>query len=341
MSRWNIRIQQWPHVIEDNGKSILESALASGVPFPHGCRSGDCGQCKCQLSEGRVRQQASSPEALSRSEREAGFILACRSRPTSDVALRWLADHPAGQIKAERFKARITALNRLSHDVMEVRLDSSTRKLDYLPGQFARLAFKRLPARSYSMAGLPEDEELSFHIRMLPEGKVSAYLASAARVGDQVMIEAPLGTACWTGADSRPVVLAAGGTGFAPIISILRAALRDGQQRIHLYHGVRRPHDAYSLDQLRQFCAEANLQCNIVCTEGESGQHRRGHLHEAIAEDFADFSDHRVFMAGPPPMTRALQSLVAARGADPADVLVDSFTPAPQPRSIWHKMFGL
>jgi CDP-4-dehydro-6-deoxyglucose reductase/ferredoxin-NAD(P)+ reductase (naphthalene dioxygenase ferredoxin-specific) len=342
MTRWKIRIQQWPNEIVHKGGSILDSALDAGVPFPHGCRSGDCGQCKCHLSEGLVSQQACSPEALSRSEREAGYILACRSRPKSDVAIRWLADSASNQIRPVRIKTKVSSLNRLSRDVIEVKLTSSSQRLQFLPGQFARLTFKRLPPRSYSMAGLPDDDEISFHIRILPAGKVSSYLANACRIGDPVTVEAPLGTASWSGADDRPLVLAAGGTGFAPISSILRAALRDGQRRIHLYHGVRRLDDAYSRDYVQRLSAGSDLRYSIVCVEGDGGtDHRRGHLHEAIAEDFADFSGHRLFMAGPPPMTQALQSLVSERGARSDDVFVDSFTPAARTITLWQKLLGL
>jgi len=342
MTRWKIRIQQWPDEIKHTRGSILDSALDAGVPFPHGCRSGDCGQCKCHLSEGLVTQQACSPDALSRSEREAGYILACRSRPKSDVAIRWLADSASSQIRVVRIKTRVSCLNRLSRDVIEVKLAPADQPLRFLPGQFARLSFKRLPSRSYSMAGLPDDEELSFHIRILPAGKVSGYLANGCRVGDPVTVEAPLGAACWTGADDRPVVLAAGGTGFAPISSILRAALRDGQKSIHLYHGVRRPDDAYSRPHVHQLGAGSALHYHVVCMEGDGAKdHRHGHLHEAIAEDFSDFSGYRVFMAGPPPMTAALQTLASARGASPDDIFVDSFTPAAGSRPFWQRLFGL
>lgn len=341
MTRWTIRIQQWPDAIEHKGGSILDSALDAGVPFPHGCRSGDCGQCKCHLSEGLVKQQACSPDALSRSEREAGYILACRSRPKSDVAIRWLADCARSQIRVVRIKTSVSGLSRLSRDVIEVRLAPANQPLRFLPGQFARLTFKRLPPRSYSMAGLPDDDKLSFHIRILPAGKVSSYLANGCRIGDPVTVEAPLGTACWTGADGRPVVLAAGGTGFAPISSILRAALRDGQRRIHLYHGVRRPDDAYSRDHVQQLGAGATVHYHVVCVEGDGKDHRRGHLHEAIAEDFADFSGYRLFMAGPPPMTAALQTLASARGASPDDIFVDSFTPAATSKPLWQRVLGI
>ena len=44
-----IQIAQWPQPIEAGRQRILEAALDAGVPFPHGCGTGECGSCKCQL----------------------------------------------------------------------------------------------------------------------------------------------------------------------------------------------------------------------------------------------------------------------------------------------------
>ncbi len=69
-----------------NGTTILEAAEALGVDIPFECRAGVCGQCKTKLRSGTVTMD--SDEALSRSEKTAGWILACQAHPgNGDVAV--------------------------------------------------------------------------------------------------------------------------------------------------------------------------------------------------------------------------------------------------------------
>lgn len=61
--------------------TILEAALAAGVPIDSSCRVGDCGTCKLRLLHGEVEQ--SRVEGLSPEEEQAGYVLTCVSHPRS------------------------------------------------------------------------------------------------------------------------------------------------------------------------------------------------------------------------------------------------------------------
>src|SRR5258708_30626975 len=74
-------------VTVDIGQTILEAALRQGVPYPHGCRSGNCGACKSRLQLGTIDLMPHSEFALNAAERRDGLILACRALPCSHVPL--------------------------------------------------------------------------------------------------------------------------------------------------------------------------------------------------------------------------------------------------------------
>src|SRR3546814_17229750 len=76
-----LTIRQWPLPIETGKATILDAALDRGVPFPHGCRTGECGTCKCLLLSGDVAMKNYDSAALSASETASGFVLPCRARP--------------------------------------------------------------------------------------------------------------------------------------------------------------------------------------------------------------------------------------------------------------------
>ena len=85
-----VTIEQWPRPVRvPAGQTILEAAMAVGVPYPHGCRSGNCGACKSRLISGDVDLAPYSDRALSAEERHGGFILACRARPHGDCTVAW------------------------------------------------------------------------------------------------------------------------------------------------------------------------------------------------------------------------------------------------------------
>lgn len=69
------------------GTTILQAALDAGIRFPHRCRAGACGTCKCRLIEGHVRELTDKSYLLSADELRADYILACQSIPTSDVRI--------------------------------------------------------------------------------------------------------------------------------------------------------------------------------------------------------------------------------------------------------------
>jgi naphthalene 1,2-dioxygenase ferredoxin reductase component len=337
-----IHIHDWPKPVEAGRHRILEAALDAGVPFPHGCGSGECGSCKCRLLEGEVVCDSYSPDALSADERESGLILACRSRPVTDVSVKWLSKvAPMPMVKLE---LKVAAIERPSADVVVLTLAlGAGRSFEFRAGQFAKLRFGKLPARSYSMANPPGQDHLVFHIRVLPDGRVSGPVARDLRVGHSVEVRGPFGDACWDGVKPEPLLLLAGGTGLAPILSVLDAALRDGQpaQQIHVYHGVRTEADLYAREQMHKRVREHGVRFVPVFAEGTRPTDRNGHLHEALARDFADFSGAHIFVAGPPPMIDAVTDLAVNRGADPHRIRADAFVAAvPEKRSLWERITG-
>jgi alkane 1-monooxygenase len=66
-------------------ETLLQAALRQGLEFPHSCRVGGCGTCRCRLLEGRVRPLTESSYVLLDEELAQGYVLACQSVPLTDV----------------------------------------------------------------------------------------------------------------------------------------------------------------------------------------------------------------------------------------------------------------
>jgi naphthalene 1,2-dioxygenase ferredoxin reductase component len=331
--------------VESRKGTILDAALAAGVPFPHSCRVGECGACKSRLLCGEVFSLEPADSALlSPSERAAGVILPCRSWPKSDITVAWLADVDLARAAPVRqVKAGVVGLEDTTHDVKRLRLEVNGSPLAFAPGQYARLHFGRQPARSYSMANRPDEHVLEFHIRRVPGGSASGYVAEHLRLGEIVRLEGPFGTATLQQSHDGEIVAAAGGSGLAPIMSIVRTALSNRfASPIHLYFGVRDERDVYDEGELRALVAShPNLRVQIVLSAAHSAERRTGFVHEAIASDFPSLIGFKLYAAGPPPMVDAVTALAKSRGTRTSDIHADAFTssaPSAQGRDIFPRL---
>jgi CDP-4-dehydro-6-deoxyglucose reductase/ferredoxin-NAD(P)+ reductase (naphthalene dioxygenase ferredoxin-specific) len=338
-----IHVENWPQPIEAGRLRILEAALDAGVPYPHGCGSGECGGCKSELLAGEVTLDAYSRDALSDAERARGVILACRARLKSDVTVRWLsAVQPLPMVM---LNARVQEIEAVAHDVVVLKLVLPQGvAFAFRPGQYAKLRMGKLPTRSFSMANQPGDGRLEFHIRVLPDGMVSGFIAEQLQVGQTVEVRGPFGDAHWEdqpGHAAEPLLLLAGGTGLAPMVSVLDAALRSGVpgRSIHLYHGVRGVRDLYARAHLTARAQRQGFRFVPVFSGEGVAAERSGMLHEAMAEDFSNLAATRIFVAGPPPMVDAVKAQAMRLGAQPSRIRADGFYAAvPEKKSLWERV---
>jgi len=327
---FTVTIEQHPEPITvEPGETVLDAALAQGVAYPHGCRSGNCGACKSRLQSGDIDLAAYSEFALSDEERAAGLILACRAMPWSDAAVSWLETDEVVAHPQRRMTCRVVGLDAMTHDIKRVRLAiESGGPFTFSPGQYAALRFTGFPPRDYSMANRPEEPILEFHIRRTAPRSASAHVADGLALGDSVLVEGPFGSSWLRQTHTGPIIAVAGGSGLAPIKSIVESALASGmRQPIHLYVGVRDERDLYLEDHFLELARRyANLRFTPVLSEPSGATSRRvGLVHEAAAADLADFDGAKAYLAGPPAMVEAATQLFEARGLRRQDIHADAF----------------
>ena len=311
------------------GQTILEAALAAGVPFPHGCRSGNCGACKSRLESGEVELTPYSEFALSEAERQTGLILACRAVPWSDVGLAWLDADETVAHPLRYLTCRVVALDDATHDIKRLRLAiEAGGPFTFSAGQYAALTFAGQAARDYSMANRPDEAVLEFHIRRANGGAASNYAATRLKFGDTVKVEGPYGASWLREKHTGPILAIAGGSGLAPIKSIVESALAAGMaQPIDLYLGVRAERDLYLEDHFQALAARhGNLRFVPVLSQPDGDTvRRRGLVHETAADDHRDLDGAKAYLAGPPVMVEAATTLLLARGVRREDIHADAF----------------
>lgn len=327
---FKVTVRQFDRPLEvEMGDTILAAALASDLPYPHGCRSGNCGACKSELLSGEVEMSPYSEFALSAEEKARGLILACRSVPWSDCEVAFLDQDDAETHPSRRLVCEVTALADATHDIRVVRMKIvEGGPFAFSAGQYASVTFPGLPPRDYSMASQPGEEELEFHIRLIEGGAVTPHVRDRLAVGDRVVVKGPLGTSHLRAGHAGPIIALAGGSGMAPIKSIVERALAAGlRQGIYLYFGVCDERDLYLEDHFAALArAHPNLHFIPVLSEPSGATDRRtGFPHDAVMADFEDLDGCKAYLAGPPPMVEAASRMLTMLGVRRQDVHADAF----------------
>lgn len=321
----------------ERDEPILAAAIRQGVGLPYGCRDGACGSCKSRLLEGRVVHGAHQLKALSVEEEADGFILTCCATPQTDCVVEARSVPGAGQFPVLKLPSRVLSIDRPAPDVAIVRLQlPANQNLQYHAGQYVEFILQGGARRSYSMANAPHDlgtpPAIELHIRHMPGGRFTDHVFGAMKPRDILRVEGPFGSFFLREDSTKPIVLLASGTGFAPIKAIVEHMRMKGSDRpAVLYWGCRRKADLYLNDWCERAAAEMpKLRYVPVLSEPaaeEAWTGRTGFVHEAVMADLPDLSGHQVYACGAPVMVDSAQRDFVARCGLPAEEFyADAFT---------------
>jgi CDP-4-dehydro-6-deoxyglucose reductase, E3 len=316
----------------EEGETVLAAALRQGIHLPYGCRTGSCGTCRAHCLEGQTHYPEGPPLALTALEMDTGEALLCRAVPESDLKVEASEITAMAALRVKAMPCRVAKLEKLAHDVMGLYLRlPAVERMQFLPGQYIDILLPGNHRRSFSLANPPHDDQfLELHVRNVPGGRFSQEVFQQLQEGTLLRIQGPLGTFFLREDSARPMIMIAGGTGYAPIQSILRHIFEQGQQReIVFYWGARAARDLYADAKLKAWALEhPRFRYIPVLSEPMPEDHwqgRVGFVHDAVLADFADLSGHDIYLSGPPPMVNAARTAFPLHRADPLHIYSDSF----------------
>jgi CDP-4-dehydro-6-deoxyglucose reductase, E3 len=311
---------------------LLEAAADAGLNLPHSCIGGNCGACKARLMTGEIHYPNGPPLGLSAAEVADGLILLCQARALTDLSVETFEVRAADAATTKRLPCRIERSVALSHDVMGLFLRLPIAEdFRFAAGQYIDILLPGGRRRSFSIASPPHDARpLELHIRHIAGGEFSDRLFHEDMRSALLTIEGPLGTFTYRPqpGEAPRMLLIGGGTGIAPLLSILRDLIENGIQRnMQLYWGVRTEQDLYAHATLEQLSRRAaSLTYVPVLSEAGPGwRGATGWVHEAALKGIPDLETLEVYAAGPPPMIAAIQREYDARGSSQTRLYFDSF----------------
>lgn len=321
-------------------ETVLESAIEAGFNIPYGCRNGACGSCKGTILSGEVDYGDYARSALSEEEKAAGKALFCCARPLSDLTIE-CREIIIGAIAPRILPARVERKQQLSHDVMALFLKlPSSERLQFMAGQYIEFLLKDGKRRAFSLANAPHaDSLLELHLRLIPGGVFTEYVFNEMPDKAILRIEGPFGSFYYHDASDKPMIMVAGGTGFAPIKGIIEHMLHNNIKReVTIYWGAKAREDLYMPELPEAWSKQyPHIKFIPVLSEAlpqDNWQGRTGLVHQAVLDDITDLSAYEVYCCGAPAMVEVAHVSFLQAGLSEQAFYSDAFNyakPAPAP----------
>ena len=315
------------------GENILVAALRQGVMLPYSCKNGTCGSCKGRVESGEVHYPFHPPLALENSDIAEGDALMCQAAPLEDLLIRVREIEAVRDLQVRMLPARVLEKTLLADNVVRLQLKlPAAQRLQFLAGQYIDVLLSGGKRRAFSIASCPSlENEIELHIRHVEGGDFTGYVFDDLKERDILRLEGPQGNFfVRNDQPGRPIIMMGGGTGFAPLKSMIENLIEHGDTRpIHLYWGARTVQELY-LDDLpvqwaREFDHVHYRSAISDPGEGPADDRFRGLVHEAVIADHPDLSEFDVYMSGPPAMIEAAKREFSQHGIVENRLFYDSF----------------
>lgn len=304
------------------GETLLDGLVRQGVPLAYGCRAGVCLSCVLQADAAQLPVAAT--QALPAAAQALGHFLPCCCVPPEGTL--WQVQ-PIQQA-APKLQARVLSIQPLHEQAVCIRLEAP---LVYAAGQYIQVFNASGVGRCYSLASTPTREPfLELHIKHWPQGQVSEGLCRNLAVGDRLSIQGPMGQCFYTPAVEQPLLLAAMGTGLAPLYGLLRSALDQGHSApIYLYAGAKQAEHCYLKAELTALCAKhPQLSVVFMAQQGEAEGVVITDFYRALQARHPCLTGFKVYVCGAESFVRKLKKACFLAGAAMQDIVTDTFLPA-------------
>lgn len=192
---------------------------------------------------------------------------------------------------------------------------------DFKPGQFVMVSspsyvdkIGKGPKRAYSIASAPGGE-LELVVKINPGPCFSAHLDSL-KVGDVLVVDGPYGKFVLKEPVVSETVFVAGGTGIAPLISMLRYIKNKNPPKVKLLFGIKTLQDFLYREELESLCGWVDV---VVCLSQEKCE---GFVHGRVTSVLLEHvkPTSQVYLCGSPDMVKDVVVLLEERCVLPENI---------------------
>ncbi len=318
-------------VITVKSDDTLLNVLSNEKIFiPSACGGkATCGHCKVKVVEGGGETLATEDSFLNKEERDNNVRLSCQCKVKGDIKIVI----PEEMLSVQEYKTEVLEVVDLTHDIKQVKfklIEPDT--IDFKPGQYAQIEVPGLEIqRAYSIASNPKDTGfLELIIRQVPGGKATTFVHKALEVGDKIRLLGPFGHFFLDEHSDRDIVCIAGGSGKAPIRSILYYLRDHGMNRnVRYFFGARTKKDLYYTEEFQELSKEfPNFQYYPALSEPLEEDNWTGDvglITEVVDKYCTELDEGEAYLCGSPGMIDACFAVLERNGMPPERIYCDKF----------------
>jgi Na+-transporting NADH:ubiquinone oxidoreductase subunit F len=311
--------------------TLLNILSKNKIFIPSACGGkATCGFCKVQVDKGGGDVKPMEEPFLSDEEKKNNVRLSCQVKVTDNIEI----SIPESMLYAQEFICKVTEITDLTYDIKLIRLKFiEPDTMSFKPGQYAQLKVPGLEIiRAYSIASNPKTtHEIELIVRMVPKGKATTYVHKALEVGDKAIVTGPYGNFYLQEDSDKDIICIAGGSGKAPIRSILHYLKDQGMPRkVKYFFGARSKKDLYYTEEFVELAKEfKNFEYIPALSDPlpeDNWEGDTGLITDVVDRYAGDLSDSEAYLCGSPGMINACIDVLEKHDVKPENVFYDKFS---------------
>jgi Na+-transporting NADH:ubiquinone oxidoreductase subunit F len=325
-----IRINGEHELVVRGGQSIHSCLTANRIFIPSACG----GKATCGLCKGRVVSDVgpllpTEKPFMSTAEIASQTRLLCQVKVKKDIEIII----PEEYFLVKEFLTTVESISPLTHDtrLFRFRLDDPA-EISFRPGQFVQF---RIPGageeRAYSIASSPNSPNIiELIVRLVPGGLSTTYLFNKLKVGDRVYLTGPYGEFYLREDTDAPIILVGGGSGSAPIRSIITFLKeKNSPRKIISFYGGRTPRDIYFSEEYKKLEQEMKDFTHYPAVsepvDGDGWNGEKGLITQVMERHLQNIPHYEAYLCGPEIMIQFAIKTLCKCGMSESKIFYDKF----------------
>ena len=329
-----ISVNDEKEYVVQGGKPLLATLRDLQLFIPSACGGrGSCGLCKVKVHSGAGDVLPTELPWLDDEERATSVRLACQVKVKQDFAI----EIPAELFNVRQFETEVVSIKDLTYDIKEVtfRLLDPT-EIEFKAGQYVQIEVPGYELtdepvyRAYSVASAPSsNRSVELEIRFVPDGICTTYVHKYLKEGDRVTLNGPYGDFFLRESD-RDIIFIAGGSGMAPVKSILLNMINEGVNRnIQYFFGGKARKDLFLIDEMKSYEKKLpNFGFIVALSEPDPDDEWTGEtglITEVVDRLVTRADEKEAYLCGSPTMIDACVEVLMRKGMTEDRIFYDKF----------------
>lgn len=199
----------------------------------------------------------------------------------------------------------------------------------FKPGQYISVHIPmgdHTEIRSYSICSAPSEEEISIGVKAVKNGKVSNYLFNNAKVGEELLVDYPLGNFT-VAPEAKTIVAFAAGSGITPLLSIAKS-LEGTDRKMHLFYGSKSLAETMFRKEIKELTQTTTQYffSKEVDADHHAGRLNKVAVSEVIKSNLSLLRADAFYLCGPEEMIVASKEVLEQFGVKPEQIHFELFT---------------